>query len=105
MDNDNENVDKKNHLPYFHRVLSLEEQTLIGDISPKPIEKNTVEILDCGSIHQPSVWNTAQTFEQRSFNQWGIDKLKSLLEDFTVSSSSCNIGIVTIFIIIDININ
>ena len=49
--------------------------------------------------YHSTVWNSANTYEERNFNNWGIDKIKSILNEFTVSSSSFTIGLITLIII------
>ena len=48
-------------LPYFHRTLSAEDSTIIGDIRPKLIDPTTVE----SSNHQGSAWNSAGSWEEK----------------------------------------
>ncbi|CAI5726182.1 unnamed protein product [Peronospora destructor] len=62
----------KNGLPYFHRELSKEEQTLIGDIAPQKIEAKPVTATSVH--HDGSAWNTAGTFEERVVTKWAEEK-------------------------------
>ena len=89
--NSNTNGSKKK-LPYFHRVLSKEDHQLIGDITPKPIDTKTTTLEPSNTVHSASVWNAAQTYEERNFTNWGIDKMKTILEDFNCISSSIAIN-------------
>jgi hypothetical protein len=56
-------------LPYFHRTLSDAETALIGDISPKLIDKkSSIEVDTASSAHSLSSaasWNSAGTYESR----------------------------------------
>ncbi|CAI5720592.1 unnamed protein product [Peronospora effusa] len=62
----------KNGLPYFHRELSKEEETLIGDIAPQKIEPKPVTATSVQ--HDGSAWNTAGTFEERVVTKWAEEK-------------------------------
>ena len=53
-------------LPYFHRVLSDEEQRLIGDITPKVISATPSAIAATStSVAETAAWNGAGTWEER----------------------------------------
>jgi len=90
-ENNNNNNGVK--LPYFHRVLSKEDQQLIGDISPKPITESSSTITEPSStLHMASVWNSAQTYEERNVSNIMLGKIRKILEDFNCISSSSSIS-------------
>lgn len=66
-------------LPYFHRVLSPEDQALIGDIAPKPIATTEVNSTSSSSRLSSAAWNSANTWEERDCTAWAK---KTLLELF-----------------------
>ncbi|CEG44686.1 hsp90-like protein [Plasmopara halstedii] len=76
----------KNGLPYFHRELSKEEKTLIGDIAPQKIETNPAEAKPVQ--HDGSAWNKAGTFEERVVTKWAKDKWKEILTGATYAESN-----------------
>uniref|UniRef100_K3W7J9 MYND-type domain-containing protein n=1 Tax=Globisporangium ultimum (strain ATCC 200006 / CBS 805.95 / DAOM BR144) TaxID=431595 RepID=K3W7J9_GLOUD len=84
----------KNGLPYFHRELSHDEKKLIGDIAPQKIEVAPA-VAAAPTAHEGSAWNTAGTFEERTFTKWAEQKWSDLFtgaayseEKFTATFSA-----------------
>ena len=84
MDNPNEIESNTTgvKLPYFHRVLTDEDASLIGDIRPKLIEKADAIITttaenegETNSMKVSAKWNTAQTWEERDCTERAKQKL------------------------------
>lgn len=77
-------------LPYFHRTLSAEESSLIGDITPKRIDTSPSEALEVkSSLATSSAWNAAKIWEERDCTPWAKETLKSLFsESFQFTSGS-----------------
>mmetsp|Transcript_5476 Transcript_5476/g.8267 ORF Transcript_5476/g.8267 Transcript_5476/m.8267 type:complete len:236 (-) Transcript_5476:130-837(-) len=89
--------------PYFHRELSEQDKKLIGDISPQPLGRKGSENVTNGGPPQQvaqgttmvapstgggSAWNAAQTWEERDWTPWAMDRFKEIMSPQTVSSSS-----------------
>ncbi len=94
---------------YFHREISAEEKSLIGDCRPQQIitststnsvnslgkadsTSNTSSSSSTTSNTSSSAWNAAGTWEERDYTQWAKDKLSLLLlsKDTAFASSSCS---------------
>jgi hypothetical protein len=70
---------------YFHRELSEEEKSLIGDTTPKRIDSsnpsvdNSPKLLSKSPSGSP--WNAAGTYEEKDISQWVIPKLTKIFSD------------------------
>lgn len=88
----------KPKLPYFHRVLSAEDQALMDKIKPQRIDgtgENTasssastngkiggntvVQVVSDNKLSSASAWNAAQSWEERDASKICREKLKALL--------------------------
>lgn len=63
-------------LPYFHRTLSPQDAALIGDITPKPIDKPDNNLTTSGKLAEGSAWNSAKTWEERDCTSTCKDLVK-----------------------------
>jgi len=64
---------------FFHHEQTEEEKRLIGDITPKRIEPNTVPAELSSSTQQDkdvSAWNKAGTWEEKDVTDWAIESVK-----------------------------
>jgi activator of HSP90 ATPase len=88
IDNDKKPV----KLPYFHRKLSAEEEAIIGDITPKPLDPSQTPVVNKESttakVTQGSAWNAAGTWESRECSTWCKDKLREIFNSPSTSSSN-----------------
>lgn len=75
-------------LPYFHRVLTPEETALIGDITPKPIDKKDAAAASVANANVGSAWNAAQTWEEKDLTKWAKQQMPTYFtEEFTLAGS------------------
>lgn len=95
---------------YFHRELSEEEKSLIGDTTPKRIDgsnqsiDNTPQRLPKSLSGSP--WNSAGTYEEKDISSWAFPKLTKLFSDiqYTVdgkdindsTSKSCSVAVTNV---------
>lgn len=69
-------------LPYFHRTLSEEDKSLIGDTTPKPIQPDSSISSNTSScLTTASPWNAASTWEERNCTKWAISFLPTIFGD------------------------
>ena len=71
-------------LPYFHRVLSQEDQALIGDITPKVIDTAAAAATTAGvatSVAETAAWNGAGTWEERDVTKSAQSFLEQAFAD------------------------
>lgn len=68
---------------FFHHELDDKTKELIGDITPKAISssQNVAQV----SKTQGSAWNTAGTFESKSYTPWAIDRISTLLNGVSLN--------------------
>lgn len=67
-------------LPYFHRTLSEEDKSLIGDTTPKRLEGQPPEsnaAIPSSSSSTASAWNGASTWEEKNVFTWAKDFLQN----------------------------
>jgi activator of HSP90 ATPase len=95
MENDSLQTDTEKRpvkLPYFHRKLTAEEEAIIGDITPKPLDPSQAPVVSkeqsSAKVTQGSAWNAAGTWESRECSTWCKDKLREIFSSSSLSSSS-----------------
>ena len=74
---------------YFDRQLTDAEKAILGDFSPKPISNsndiNSVDNSPQKISNIGSVWNTAGTWEEKSFSTWANKHLKEILNSASIN--------------------
>jgi hypothetical protein len=68
-------------LPYFHRVLTPEDRSLIGDITPKRLDETVAApttAVDTSASAQGSAWNAAKIWEEKDHTPWAKQTVQSL---------------------------
>lgn len=64
---------------FFDNELDEKTKALIGDIAPKKIDPNEVKEVSNTLPPTVSAWNSAGTFESKSYSEWARGRLKDLL--------------------------
>lgn len=81
-DDNDVNLKKEVKLPYFHRVLSADDQQLVGDCKPKAIDSTTHRETSSAAAGG-SVWNSANTWEEKNCSKAAYGILEKILVDDT----------------------
>jgi hypothetical protein len=70
-------------LPYFHRTLSEQDKSLIGDTTPKPIssESSSGKSTPATSSSAASPWNGASTWEERNCTAWATNFITAMFSE------------------------
>lgn len=82
--NDAGGAPKPVKLPYFHRVLSKEDQEILGNCAPTPITGNAAETVfkpqEASSNKGASAWNSAGTWEEKNCTEAAKKVFENVLE-------------------------